>query len=161
MKKICLIVALIAILTSCDQYYDMQYADDMAGHHLYYLPEFDTLHSYADIALWIKDHVQYDTEDNAYECKEPQQTIRSGKGSCADTAVLFVNIAYFALDQRLSVAYVDDSTLKARHIAEGGYIDHVMPYDGTKYVISQNTGRLYTADIGFYYHFDDIFIGGR
>lgn len=162
MKQFIIILAAIITLTSCqqiaDQVNDYVYTKEMSGHTLYNLPEFANLHSHYDIARWIKAHVTYDYNDDETDYKDPEETIRTGKGSCADFSILFVNIAYFALNEKLSIVFVEQSDMKlSRHIVDGGDIDHATPYDGT-YLISEYNGYNYTCDdIGFIYHFGDIF----
>lgn len=158
------LIVVAALLTSCEQMqaemWNAVYTDELSGHVAYYSPEFDNLHNYVEIAEWINVRVKYDSEDNKDKISDPKTTLNRGKGSCADIAILFINIVHFSLHEDLGVAYIDSSTQKLasteRSIVGGGDIDHVIPFNGNV-CISQYNGKIYTANIEFEYDYDEIF----
>lgn len=162
MKKTLFIVIITVLFAGCTPMvppavWNVIYEEELCGHVRYYDPDFDHLTSYEEIAEWIAARVTYDSEDNKDDIKNPKRTLKDGKGSCADIAVLFINIAYYSREEKLGVAYIDSSTQTiSKTVASGGAIDHVIPYNG-QVCISQYNGRIYNADIEYHYDYSEIF----
>lgn len=158
MKKIIFTILIALALTSCQQVYNMVediYLSNMAdGHSLYYLPEFDTLDTHAKIGAWIKAHVKYDyTYSDVETWANPEDTIQSGKATCADFAVLYLNIAYYGLHQKGEIVC---GKAISRSVEAGGDVNHAQVRFGDTVIEPQN-GSVSTMTVGYAYSFDEVF----
>lgn len=153
------IFILAVLLTGCQNVYNFvqdEWTENQLGSQkLYYHSDFDTLNSYVKIAQYIKEHVTYDPSDDPTEHKDPEVTLSTGKGACGDISVLFINIAYFGMKQKMSFITLDSTTI-SRSVVEGGKVDHAMVYFDGKIIESQS-GLEKNATIGYIYTFDEIF----
>ena len=166
MKKILLVLIVILIslssLVGCNVASDIYWNAKGHNHSLYYIPQFDDLHSYEDITHWIRfeNEIYYKTEGSTDVWKDPEQTIADKGGDCEDLALLFINIAYYALGEELSMALVEQdgiSIVSDKAIVEGGEIDHAM--------VVLSDGNLYDplyqwmkeGDVGYILKFADLF----
>lgn len=159
MKKYTLIFISIILLASChspvDYVKDLNLVNKAEGHTLWHNPEFDTLDTYEKINNWILDHIVYDeSKDDVKKWGNPEDTVKLGYGTCLDFAILFMNIAYYGMNQEMDLVCVEFK--ESRAIEAGGYVDHtVVRYNG-KYIEPQ-TGEevFYTGRYSL--KFSDIF----
>ena len=153
------IILLAVFLTGCQNVYNFvqdEWTDSQLGSQkLYYSEDFDSLDSYVKIAQYIKEHVTYDPSDDPTEHKDPEVTLSTGKGACGDISVLFINIAYFGMKQKMSFVTLDSSTI-SRSVVEGGKVDNAMVYYDGK-LIEPQSGIEKNATIGYIYDFDEVF----
>lgn len=145
-----LIVIVLIILSSCSLQNDIYYTISVGNHSLYYSQEWENLTSYIEISNWICKHIEYKADDEDI-WSDPEVTLNRGYGDCDDLALLFICIAYFALDIEMDFIVVDHT----RHIIEGGRVDHAMVYYNG-YVIEPNSGFIENNTIGYIYYFKQI-----
>jgi len=187
MKKyfILIVVLIITLFTSCQEIYnicaDTYYYDLFEGKKLYYLPEFEELKNLHEIAHWIKDNVKYEknTDINGEHVSNPEETLRRGYGDCDDLAVLFANIAYFALGVKMDIILVRTGSKRgaedidsfefyvvaegsynseARTIEEGGLVNHAMVrIDNSQIEPQSGFERTRNIEVGYYYTFNTVF----
>ena len=155
MKKILVVMFLISIFSSCS--FDMlqdNYNKARIGYQkLFYHPDFDSLDTYAKIGRYIQQRVKYDYEDDLKDIKNPYDTLASGKGSCADYAILFMNIAYYGMGIKMNYAQVHTDD---RAIVAGGRLNHaVVSYQDI--IIEPQRGYRVDYVIKYIYTFDEVF----
>ena len=155
MKKILVVMFLIPIFSSCsfDVILDI-YNKSFIGHQeLFYHSDFDSLDTYEKIGRYIQQRVKYDYEDDPQDMKNPYDTLASGKGSCADCAILFMNIAYYGMGIEMNYACVHTSD---RAIVEGGRVNHaIVTYQND--IIEPRGGYREDYAIKYIYTFDEVF----
>jgi hypothetical protein len=159
MKKIILVLAVILSLTSCQPVFNAfedKYLESSAvGHTLYHLPEFDTLDTYSKIAIWIRAHTKYDyTYSDVETWNNPKDTIESGIGTCADFAVLYLNIAHYGMHEDGEIVCGTYSV--SRSVESGGDVNHAQVRFGN-IVIDPRTGNVSDMPVGYAYSFDEVF----
>lgn len=155
MKKILVVLAFFLSFSSCsfDVMQDNYMKKKIGYQELFYHPDFDSLDSYIKIGQYIRQRVTYDFNDDTEDIKNPYDTLVSGKGSCADYAVLFMNIAYYGMGIKMNLSAVNT---KDRVIVEGGRINHaVVTYHDD--MIEPQRGTKISYSIGYIYTFDEIF----
>lgn len=155
MKKILVFLLVVFIFSSCS--FDVMqdsYIKKLIGYQeLYYHPDFDSLDSYRKISDYIQKKVSYDYDDNHEDIKNPYDTLTSGKGSCADYAVLFMNIAYYGMGIKMNLVIVNTNQ---RLVVEGGTINHsVVSYQNE--IIEPQNGTYVNYSIRYIYTFDEVF----
>lgn len=136
----------------------MRFLSVVGSRNLYYLPEFEDLTSYKEIHEYISHKVKYDINDNPSYVNHPKETLDTGKGSCGDIAVLFMNIAYFGMGIRMNLLLVDlKDENPSRAIISGNFIDHaVLTYNNE--IIEPQKGIIVDyKEAGFVYRFDEVF----
>ena len=158
MKKLMgllLFSGIFALFSSCDLVYDAYYNNSAMNHRLYYLPEFDDLDTPSKISWWIQSHgITYDYNDNAKNWKNPEEMIISKKGSCADFAVLFLNIAHYGMKQDGDIVLVNSSSRKIE--SGGGNVNHAVCRFGDIIIEPQMGGQVnYRVD--YSYSFGEVF----
>lgn len=159
MKKIILYVfaALIIslFLSGCNLIADAVYQNSAKGHHLYYLPEFDNLDSPIKICIWMQMHgITYDNNDDAYNWKNPEDMIKSKKGSCADFAVLFLNIAHYGMHQNWEIVAV---THNSKKIEAGGITSNHAVCRYGDIIIDPQIGERVNYIVDYSYSFSEVF----
>jgi len=157
MNKLIIILfsGLVLLLSGCNIIVDSVFQVEAMGHKLYYLPVFDTLDTPSKISGWIQYHgIRYDSNDDAANWKNPEDMISSKKGSCADFAVLFLNIAHYGMKQDVEIICVKDSPRKI----EAGGIDsnHAVCRFGSM-IIEPQTGGQVNYNANYSYSFTEVF----
>lgn len=157
MKKTIIALVTIILLSGCQQIMDeMQddFIDDQLGDQvLYYNPDFDGLDTYHKIAAYINARVSYDYNDNSNHHNNPEETLKTGKGSCGDFSVLFMNIAYYGMHIKMDAVTGIHPT---RKVVDGGDINHMAVYYNGQVIEPQN-GCISSMEVGYIYYFDDVF----
>lgn len=158
MKKFIGLFILMIIFTSCTPVYsyfeDKLLTQQFSGHQLYYSSDFDSLDSYVKIATYIHSKVKYDYSDDPADIKDPEETLLTGKASCADWAVLFANIAYYGMHIKMN--FIATNITAAKSVSSGGIINHAaLEYNGE--VITQYSGTVQDWEIQYIYSFDEVF----
>lgn len=155
MKKILVVMFLISIFSSCafDMLQDSFNESKIGYQELFYHSDFDSLDTYAKIGRYIQQRVKYDYEDDLKDIKNPYDTLASGKGSCADYAILFMNIAYYGMGIKMNYALVHTED---RAIVEGGRLNHaIVTYQDI--IIEPQRGYRVDYAIKYIYTFDEVF----
>ena len=154
-------MAVILTLTGCANpvynfFEDKHLGSMVGGHSLYYSKDFENLHSYGDIGLYIYNHVSYDYGDDPTVWNNPETTLATGKGSCADMAVLYLDIAHYVLHEDGEIVCIDTANI-SRSVESGGYVNHAQVRFGST-IIEPFTGKqVSVSSIGYSYSFDNIF----
>ena len=158
MKRLFLIIS-VMFLFGCDQLTDSFLSDCAKGHDLYYTEEWDSLNSFHDIGDWMRENIEYRSDD-VYCWSNPRDTVRRGYGDCNDKALLFANMAYFVMGIKMDIVVVKQSEMESDinwsgAIEGGGIVDHCMVrYDGQIYNMN---GSPYKGPVGYSYSFDFCF----
>lgn len=155
MKKILVVLAFFLSFSSCsfDAITDRLIEGWIGHQEMYYHSDFDSLDSYAKIGKYIREKVTYSNTDNPTDIKNPYDTLTSGKGSCADYAALFMNIAYYGMGIKMNLAYVSTNE---RAMVEGGMPNHaIVTYQDD--IIEPQNGRRVVHSIQYIYSFDEVF----
>jgi hypothetical protein len=154
MKKV-FILLIVLVLSSCnivlDQYYGMMFK----SRKLYYSVDFEDLNTFEDIVNYIDEKTLYDKQDNHEYTNNPEETLITGKGSCGDLSVLFMNIAYFSLGIKMDLVLADCG-YRSKAVVNGGFIDHATVYWDDE-VIDIYSGTSVEFDKGYQYTFDEVF----
>lgn len=152
-----ILFAFIAVVfaASCELAYEIQDAYNekvLFGQSLYYSQDFESLKNEDDIYRYISARVKYRRPDSRF-VSGPQETLESGYGDCKALTVLYMNIAFFALDRKYSAGAVDTS----RTVVNGGIVDHciVVRPDGS--MLDPQIGNTVHYELGYIYSFDEIF----
>jgi hypothetical protein len=148
-----------------DAYFYLQIGEKF---DLYYKQEFEELNSFSEIAEYIRENVTYKYEGIKDEWTSPRETLRRGYGDCDDIALLFANIAHYALDINCSIVAVDsekreepkkkDNPEKHKYdtVVNGGTVDHItVYYDGKVYEAYYGYQTNYV--INYLYTFEEVF----
>ena len=136
---------------------DVSYGTTINGHVLYYSEEFNELDSYAKIATYIRNNVEYNEKDDTYYIENPEETLRTKLGSCADFSILFMNIAYYSLGIKMDLVLTDiHSYMRNKSVNEGGIPNHaVIAYNDE--VINVYSGNPVKFKVYYLYTFDEVF----
>jgi len=158
MKYLMILITLIS-LTSCQMVVnlatDIDGANKVRDHQLYYLPEFETLDTPVKIGSWIKEHVTYDAKrDDIGTWNNPVATLSLGYGTCADYAILFLNIAHFGMHQ--DGDFIMCKSPYNRSIEAGGDVGHAMVRIGGQ-IIEPQSGLFKQVEVGYSYSFSEVF----
>lgn len=161
MKKIILTIVLIITLTGCqlinDINQDIYTAKSVANHSLYYHPDFDSIDSYEDITLYLKDNLIFKSGSENENLREVYEILESGYTNCAGYTLCFMNIAYFALGEKTSFTTVLYDNLN-RTIADGGSIDHAIVMLSNGQLYEPQDGKIVEySSIGYTYSFYKVF----
>ena len=151
----CIFSCILGLFSSCDMVMDNAFKVEAMGHELYYLPVFDSLDTPYKISGWIQAQgIVYDKNDNPINWKNPAIMIRDKKGSCADFAVLFLNIAHYGMKQDGEIVSV---TASSRKIESGGITaNHAVCRFGDMIIEPQMGGQVnYRVD--YSYSFGEVF----
>jgi hypothetical protein len=149
MRKIIVLVMLV-VLSGCDVLYDANYSLRLSFKSLYY-DDYSEIEDVYDIIYWIRERVSYQAD---IDYRPLASIVSSGHGDCDDMSLLFMNIAYIALDMKCDIILVDSSRL----IVNGGEVDHTIVRlpDGRFVDVANNKVRS-VAYIGYEYKFDEVF----
>ena len=133
--------------------YDYMY-ESVINHKLFYLPVFDNLDTYDKISYWINCNIKYDyTYSDLHKYANPEDTYLTGKGTCADYAILFLNIAYFGMNKKGDFVAVNS---KSDFLSKIGIISHAeVCFDGEN--IDIYTGKKSNHITAYSYSFDEVF----
>lgn len=153
MNKI--IFLLPVLLFSCNMMRDIDGYLMAKDHNLTYNSEWQELESYRDIYLWINSNIDYKSEE-VDSWDDPQIVLDRGYGDCDDWAILFMNIAYYALDIKMDLIIVESDSMSRAVVSGGNTNLHAMVYyDG--HIIEPSNGLEYYGPIGYIYSFDEVF----
>ncbi len=149
--------SLLLLLVGCNNpiYNSLQDSatlNSLQNHKLYYLDEFKYLKTPKDVSEWINARVEGDPQDNPDDVKNPEEFLSSGKGSCLEYSLLFLNILYYSTGVEGRVVVVE----RDRRIEGGGIGNHAVIKIGSTYIEPQNGEEVVYTPL-YSYSFNDVF----
>lgn len=155
-KILVLFVMVFALLNSCmvyNSFQDTYNLDALSGKRLYYLDDFESLKSEKEICDYIKSRVSY-RKNEAFKACDPAETLSRGYGDCQDFTILFMNIAFFALNKKYNAIAVDGNK---RSVINGGFPNHLIAESKNGKQIDPQGCQYTDYTVMYRYTFDEIF----